>query len=561
MIAAIKPQWIAKMYPSKVGRDHLGLGSVSSDQILPSLSPAINVLNHHPRYYSFYVFLLDEFWKRDRPRSTNAWVDFYRPREFIFSLGGYLPAHNADCPEHGDMGKIVGGNITYGLALAEQPTYDTQTYYIKSPLGGYGLYYRTVMAELGLIFPGGRGFPYPVDVPSEKGKEVADAFREAIKNSIYFRDYFDYDDIAVPIEVVQAYIAKACLCQLQLPEAPDRRILLDVFLHGGHPQAATARRATFRLLLDIAEQTQGYTLTQDSFRQLLYFQAADNGTGPTFVPSEAVQDTYKRWRLYQAREYYAFALNALWDYLSYWGLSQHGDVRPVSLSAFWDHLDSALEFNTLTNALNIPASELSGESGFSTLLEWLQSVTGANGPGLTFDAACTLQSPIQEHQLYRLASGNRNSPFAMVAGMIVMLALVYLRFGDPNQWQQMEWEISNMGRNGRLPLHQFIQQLRRRLRSGPVTIREIVRWLYNDYVILQHQSIAAHKLPDNTFRFRREGNRLRFFNLQNTLRFMDSRFDALSTAVHELGLCGDLSHPDHPLTVDGKQLLREGDLP
>jgi hypothetical protein len=38
------------MSPGKVGRDLLGLGSVSSDQILPSLSPATKVLTIHSRY-------------------------------------------------------------------------------------------------------------------------------------------------------------------------------------------------------------------------------------------------------------------------------------------------------------------------------------------------------------------------------------------------------------------------------------------------------------------------------------------------------------------------------
>ena len=33
----ITSQWIAKMYAGKSGRDHLGLGSVSSDQILTDL--------------------------------------------------------------------------------------------------------------------------------------------------------------------------------------------------------------------------------------------------------------------------------------------------------------------------------------------------------------------------------------------------------------------------------------------------------------------------------------------------------------------------------------------
>ena len=81
-----QPQWIAKMFPPKVGRDHLGLGSVSSDQILPSLSPGINVLTIYPRYHSFYVFLLDEFWRRDLLRSWTTWMYFFRPRDFIFSV-------------------------------------------------------------------------------------------------------------------------------------------------------------------------------------------------------------------------------------------------------------------------------------------------------------------------------------------------------------------------------------------------------------------------------------------------------------------------------------------
>src|SRR5258708_32137079 len=78
------------IYPSSGGLDHLGLGSVSSDQILPSLSPGINVLTIYPRYHSFYVFLLDEFWRRDRLRNRTAWMYFFRPRDFLFSVGVFL---------------------------------------------------------------------------------------------------------------------------------------------------------------------------------------------------------------------------------------------------------------------------------------------------------------------------------------------------------------------------------------------------------------------------------------------------------------------------------------
>jgi len=84
--------------------------------------------------------------------------------------------------------------------------------------------------------------------------------------------------------------------------------------------------------------------------------------------------------------------------------------------------------------------------------------------------------------------------------------------------------------------------------------------MYADSIILQHQLVASSKLPDNTFRFQREGNRLRFYRFENPLEFMDSRFFALSTTIHELGLCADCAQPTHPLTSDGMTLLTEGDL-
>ena len=59
------PYWTQKMYPAGGGQDHLGLGSVVTDRVLPRLSPGINVLTIHPRYWSFYAFVLSEFWRRD----------------------------------------------------------------------------------------------------------------------------------------------------------------------------------------------------------------------------------------------------------------------------------------------------------------------------------------------------------------------------------------------------------------------------------------------------------------------------------------------------------------
>ena len=546
------PQWTAKMYSPKVGRDHLGLGSVSSDQILPALVPGINVLTFHPRYHSFYAFLLYEYWLLEVPRSRASWVAFFRPRDFFYSLG----AHLCDQPEHGEMRNIVGGLGTGPLAARRQDSYTYSPNYIKSDLGGYGLYYRSVMIELGLIYPGGPGFPYPVDVPSETGKQVALAFREAVAETTYYRHFFAQDAPVVPRTVLVDYIRRGCLCQLQTNTAPDRKLVRECFLHGGASANAGARRNTFRLFLDIVDQTNGHPIGADRFRQVLYLGAADQVAA--YTPTIDVVDTYNRWRLYQAREYYAFALNTLWRHLCDWGMENNGDVRPLPLDRLWAHIADALSIDGLAALLELTRAGSGAATDVLDLQRWLCSSVQSDAAG--FDLACGPNAPIHEHLLYRLVAERRTDRHVEVGGMFVMLNLISLRFGQPALWQQPEWRISQMGADGRLSVDGFVRHLRRKLSAGPFSLHDFAKWIYSDYVILQHQLVAASKLPENTYRFQREGSRLRFFNLYADAGFLDSRFDAIATTIYELGLSGNLSDTAHPLSDDGRQLLVAGEL-
>jgi hypothetical protein len=76
--------------------------------------------------------------------------------------------------------------------------------------------------------------------------------------------------------------------------------------------------------------------------------------------------------------------------------------------------------------------------------------------------------------------------------------------------------------------------LNQRLLRDP-TVAELSWWLIEDFVIVQHERVAAAKLPDDTYRVRRVGDSLRFFAQEVPAGFNDSRFVALSTTVHELG--------------------------
>lgn len=556
-VPSVRPQWTEKLYPPSQGQDHLGLGSVSSDQILPKLSPGVVVQTVHPRYWSFYTFLLDEFWRRDLPRTRRDFSQFYRPREAIFAVG----AHLCDRPEHhqfGALGAIVGSIKAGAIAHQGLPVYDAGFNYIKDALGGYGLYYSASISAMALIMPGMPAAGLPYDTPTPAGRAVAGAFRAAVADTAYYREYFDHDDAQVPSDIVLEYIRAACLCQLQIGAAPDRPLLRDVFLHAGSTEDAAQRRATMRFFLDLADQTAEHALNEDRFRQLAYYHADRNGAA--WEPLDTNVRTARRWRLYQVREYYSFALNRLWRYLAEWGqarIIRSGDIVPAA--EWWTHVDDALDFAPLAAALGVDSPGLCRSSTLAELTAWAADAVVVAGD---LDAAWNITSAISEHALYRWA--DRSEDPAVIPATFTILALVAARIGAPGTQVAYadDWDICLDGGVSRLALSRFFAQWRRHHMAGQ-TLAEAARWLIGDYVIRQHERVAMSKLAQNgdTFRFRRQGDHLRFFEAYAPARMSNSRFQALATTVHELGFVSSLYADGHTLTADGRRLLDDGDLP
>jgi hypothetical protein len=295
----VGPFWTEKLYRPSGGQDHLGLGSVSSDRILRTLVPGINVLTVHPRYWSFYSFVLDEFWRRRLARTRRSFAGFYRPCESIYAVASHL-CDRAEHERHGPMCGVVGTDKARPYAAHAPAEFDPMYPYIDSDLGGYGLYYGTTMAATGLLIPALPQVGVPFDAPTPAGQRVAAAFREAIAGTAYYRDYFGHPDRPVPAGVVLEYARAACLCQLQTDSAPDRPLLRDVFCYGGDPEESAQRRASLRFFLDLSAVTDGVPVDQDMFRRLIYFR--DLGDGLQYVPRAEVARTARRWPAVGAAE-------------------------------------------------------------------------------------------------------------------------------------------------------------------------------------------------------------------------------------------------------------------
>lgn len=559
----ISPQWTTELRKATEGLDHLGLGSVASGQILTRLVPGINVLTPHPRYHAFYAFILDEFWRRDDlPRERATWRDYFRARAFVLSVA----ANSCDHPDFdGSFGGVTGSAKTAAMA-AHPPDkgYNVDYNYIDEPLGGYGLYYRTVMASLGLIYPAPKS-GYPIDVPTETGKELAAGFRESIGGTSYWTGYFDAP--TVPADAVAEYGLAACPCRLRLETSSDRETVRRVMLYGGAKSHASARRASLRMLTDIAHAVNG-PISEDDFRQLVYFKETTSGGHwepselPTTDDQWTIPETRRGWRAYQTREFYTFALNALWAWLVDWGIEHGGVGRPLKANAAVQALIEDLDFNVLAQALGASPIELSKESPISTAERRLRLAAGEPEivPSVDqswIDRPYSLEAPLSEWKLYEVA--HSADPSTKATAAFALLLLIAARVDPESMATQSEWAFAALGSRGRLPMQLFHEDLSRH-RSREASISEYAEWLLRFNVIGQHLRVAGSKLPFDTYRFVREGDRLRFIDKPRPIGFNDSRFNAMAFTLADLGLALPLGLDHHPLDQAGHQFRETGHL-
>lgn len=555
------PYWTARMYRAGGGQDHLGLGSVVTDRILPRMSPGINVLTIHPRYWSFYAFVLSEFWRRDLPRSRAALRDWYRPLECVYSIACSL------CDSDDHRGSPVGSRRIGAVVGDDRASFDPRFHYMDSSLGGYGLYYATAMQGLGLVAQADRRLGLPVDAVTPDGQVVADAFRSVVAGTRYYRDWLDRHDEAVPRDVVEEYGAVACFCRLREATATDRPILVDAFLHRGNPDDADARRETLRLFCELAAQTAESPVGADSFRRLAYYGAdyrEDGDTAAAFDPPEWARRPARRWRLYQAREYYNASLNEMWRRLSCWGLERDGETYPVPMADVMASI-AEVDFDGFGDAVGValPDGGLSAESPASDLLAWARTACSASGQ---LDDRWDLEAPLTEDLIVGwlgYGDGSTETGADVLAAALALLALVAVRLWLPELAlvEPADWFAVQEGQRERLGMQRFLDGLRRRVEEGE-TVGEVARWLTVDYVIAQHERVATAKLPStgDTFRFRREAGRLRFFDKNAQVGMNNSRYNSLATVLYELGWSGYLYEPGHDLTDEGEQLRALGDL-
>lgn len=506
------PAWVESTLNVTAGRDPLGLQTITIDRIVPRLAPGVLALSRRARYLSFHAFLLDDYQRQQLTPSNGGLSDFIRRREYELSLAIQLCPNGCGSQPVASVGRERSGPAV-NRGLTDFPRGES----VQSYLGGYGLYYRTPMVDLGLVAPRGtslgeEGKPTPIDVlwqTDERAAALAVAFRAAIEDTEYFTRYYGgtHD---IPRDVLVDYSRRACLCRL--PEFPAERVALAEALLAPSPRQVAhdvaRRREAFAFMLWLADQDERVVRVDEAFRRVIWDVHEHGRT----ADSPTLRTTGARWAALIAKEFMQESVSSLWRGVCRTGLA--AGSAGIAAGELDDRLVRPLVDATVLRPFDHEVA------------------VGSQTPTGTFAlaiAAATHGRSLEAVRAWAVADGSA------LAGLGLLL-VVRERIGSMGS-QPEGWAEIAMQDGGRQPgLGRLMAWLSEHLKAEP-TVRTTIGWLVRELVIWPHEAIAYSKLPDSTFRFRWEAGRLHFYDLDpDRFGLTDIRRDALGRLAADIGL-------------------------
>jgi hypothetical protein len=528
-------EWLERSLNDIAGRDPLGLNTITVDRILPQLLPGILQLSERARYFSIYAWMLWQFAERRRPVTTDELDRFITRREYELCLAIKL------CP-HCDGDSAIGTlSARPAITAGEDPLQRGRS--VDSSKGGFGLYYRSPLVELGAVAPvgtplGNDGTPTPVEVlrRDPRALSLAESFHEAIEGTAYFQQFERTSD-PIPRKVMEDLAARVCLCRLGQSEAERDAIRELIFSPvSADPAvvaASDARRRAFALLLSLLTEEPQIAYEIGAFWRTLISR---------FESSPAATDLFSAtlapWAALAMKECIQETLCSIWTDFCRSGADQQPPVHGMDREQLRSMIGRLADGSGL--ALN------------AVSFEFLPDESAGPVQRRLCDAA-------REHDwnAVRAWTVAQDTAASGIAALLILAA----RVPDPRRVHPHWGEIARRGSEHQDGLLSIVALLRREL-AGEPTMQELMGWLIRRFIIGPHRAIAYSKLPEATFRFDwEETGRLRFFRPggggHDRFRPSDDRRGVMATLSQDLGYWEDETTDQPQLTTDGRELIAE----
>lgn len=525
-------RWATSSFRITPGRDPLGLQTITTDRIMPVLTPGILALSQRARYFSFHLFLLHDYEQRRLPAARTQMSDFFRRREYELALATTFCQNGC--------GELAGNGVVGRDAIAS-PQFEGEAYArgfsVQSAFGAYGLYYRSPLITMGLVIAAGSalgGDPTPVDViDPELGRAIAEAYRAQVEDTTYYREYI-HSSKAVPGEVLEEYAEQACLCRLV--ESLDEQVLLRQAVFNPRVSVPASeseqRRRAFALFLSLLRDDPSIASSRSTtpFRSAIWRTFLDRSMAN---PDSIDADAFSEWAAVVAREALQEAVSSVWTGLCDLGLQRQGayGVSDRELAQLIEDTigDSPLELpdgSTVTTDPEAPLRRLitASEVGFSAL----------------------------EIEEIRTWVADRDS---IIAGLAALIA-IRRKLPDASKASR-GWRLIGSYDGANQPGLLRMATVLSAFEENSETVGEFAHAVIRHLILIPHQRIASAKLPEFTFRFRIMDGRLRFFadTMRGHFGPSDIRHASLMWLSRDLGLWAPRG--DRPeLTPIGHELVQ-----
>lgn len=483
----IIPQWTERISNRDVvGEDHLGIETAAVNY-QGELLPGIITVTDHARYYSLYCWILWQFIQDERHdrRIANLRGVYFKRLELAHTIACY--AHHQDDK---DLGGVIGSQRS-GVIWREGDPVDLDgnvDRYFQNTLGGFGQYYLTPMRVMGLI--GEQPNRSDVYQLTERGLELAKAYDASVNQTRYYSALQHSDVSLLWKNDAEDYGETGCLCADALSQGADRDLLRDALFRLDDGQEIKSwhreRQLSLALLLDMVRQADGLAF-REVMRHGLYL--GDFAKDVSYEPLTAFLPTYERWRHVQTRQLYTNALQILWSvFLKY--LQDETVNDGILFDDFIGWLDGQYPAEIIDTPIVDYVQEMMQASGF--IPDWRNCGDYVEQNKFARDALTLFNFHLDANKFTAQQA-------------LDMLIDVFLRFYHLHASENEVWQELAVGReeSHRLPMRDFFHTFESFLENGR-TLHDVLFWLYQDYILSQHEYMAIRKLRYNgydTFKF------------------------------------------------------------
>lgn len=557
------PVWNKRIEESDRALDPLGMNRVN-DRFLNYLLSGITTVTPRARYYSFYVWTINQV--GINAQTLNEFKNKFYDVERLFmmsclaheQLGGRDRVHTDI--NGSDKGRRIWGESNQNITLDFR--------YFGNKLGGYGQYYQGAIARLGLTTMSENSV---FEKPTELGLEIADSFEFVAKKS-GFKDLIRKK--TVNKEELEKCGRTICLCRLKTDKSNDLQPLRTVFFDlkkrlGGSVDFYRQQTLSIILLCCETSAKHNFKLTDQHFLDACYYgQIREKKEVFQVYFPKPFAETVSRWKIFRAHDYLAYSAEAL---LSQFLKLIAEEPSGATKEDFVNTLTSREAFSLFKSQINLElAADDFSQVTLRNLLDLISEAQGVSvftkNPGEVsqqFDKKVLLTSKHSEYTAIKTTEKyfeeKSSRPELTVASWLTLLASIYERFFWVSKTKQSLWGeflIRQTNLSHGLSPATFVASCEN-LFEKDVSLLDFVKWFVEEYVIEQARHVYEEKSFSFQYKprcwFHKEGDRyLKDRDYQPGHR--NARFESAISILEDLGLI-IVNASSIELSTDGTELL------